>query len=79
MSFIDYLKNDGWSECKPHTYRKANWIVCFDTSSWLEVGTEQTPRIFDIPLPQNGKEQWTLNLIAHLCKTDDELQKLKLG
>ena len=77
MSFLDILKNSGWSEQRPFTYRKGNWVVVFDTSSWLEVGTEKNPRIFDVPTPESGKEQWTLNLIEHLCKTDDELQKLR--
>ena len=79
MSFEELLKKSGWSECAPFVYRKANWRVVFDTSSWLEVGTDQNPRIFDVPVPEAGREQWTLNLINHLCKTDDELQRLKKG
>lgn len=77
MSFVDRLKESGWSEFKPCSYRKGGWIVIFDTSSWLEVGTDRNPRIFDMPVPENGREQWTLSLIEHLCKTDDEMQKLK--
>jgi hypothetical protein len=79
MSLVDLLKNSGWAEDKPFSFRKANWIVVFDTSSWLEVGTNRHPRIFDVPVPEKGKEQWTLNLIEHLCKTNDELHKLKEG
>ncbi len=75
MDFVQYLKNAGWAEVAPYTLKKENWIVSFDTSSWIEVGTERTPHIFDVPVPENGKAQWTLNLITHLCKTDDVLQK----
>jgi len=76
MSFVELLKKSGWSE-HAVTYRKGHWIVVFDTSSWLEVGTDQNPRIFDVPVPEDGKGEWTLNLIEHLCKTDNELQKLR--
>jgi hypothetical protein len=77
MSFAELLTNAGWSEHEPFTYRKGNWIIVFDTSSWLEVGTDKNPRVFDVPVPEDGKAEWTLSLINHLCKTDDELQKLK--
>ncbi len=77
MSFEELLKNSGWSEHEPFTYRKAGWMIVFDTQSWLEVGTDKNPRVFDVPVPESGKEQWTLNLINHLGKTDDELQKLR--
>lgn len=79
MNFMLYLKSVGWSEDEPNTFKKDNWILCFDTSSWIEVGTERTPRIFDVPVPERGKAEWTMNLITHLCKTDDELQKYKNG
>ncbi|WP_193221939.1 hypothetical protein [Amylibacter sp. SFDW26] len=44
----------------------------FDTSSCMEVGTINTPRVFDVLVPNNDRyDRWTLNLIEHLCKTDD--------
>ena len=73
MSFNEYLKNNGWVETQPYKYVKKNWMVVFDTSKWIEVGTNKTPRIFDVPVPNENQNQWTLNLIEHLCKTDDEL------
>ena len=74
MSFTQALKENGWSEVEgKFTYLKGSWQLVFDTSSWVEVGTTHTPRIFDVPVPKEGLEQWTLNLIEHLCKTDDLL------
>jgi hypothetical protein len=79
MTFEDVLKNAGWNEYKPHEYHKGYWRIVFDTSSWMEVGRVRSPRIFDVPIPETGMEQWTLNLINHLCKTDDDLQNLKIS
>ena len=77
MSFRELLQQNGWTPHEPWVFRKNHWIVVFDTGSWLEIGTTNTPRIFDVPVPEHGREQWTLHLIAHLCQSDDELQKLK--
>jgi len=77
VTFVELLKQSGWSEHKPFEFRKSNWVIVFDTSSWLEIGTGETPRIFDVPVPDDDKAKWTLSLIEHLCKTDDELQNLK--
>jgi len=74
MSFIGALKGDGWLEVQDAIcYEKGNWVLTFDTSSWIEVGTKNNPRIFDVPVPEGNRERWTLNLIEHLCKTDDKL------
>lgn len=74
MSFINALRDAGWVEVKESiNYRKGSWQLTFDTSSWIEVGTERTPRIFDVPIPEPHLFQWSLNLIEHLCKTDDRL------
>jgi len=77
MPFTEVLKSSGWSETKPNSYSKGSWVVTFDTSSWMEVGTIHTPRIFDVPTPEQSNETWTLNLIEHLCKTDDQLHGQK--
>ncbi len=76
MSFIDALKNDGWEEIQESiSYKKDDWLITFDTSSWIEVGTKYNPRVFDVPVPEETKVMWTLNLIEHLCITDDKLNK----
>jgi len=48
-----------------------------DTSTWIEIGTTSEERVFDIPVPQRDQIQWTLNLIDHLLRIDDELRLLK--
>ncbi|HEY5757653.1 MAG TPA: hypothetical protein VIU34_17615 [Steroidobacter sp.] len=73
MSFEDYLQENGWRMAAPATYSKGSWRVFFDTSAWIEVGTERNPRIFDVPVPERGRERWTLELIEHLCRTDQQL------
>jgi len=76
LSFCDFLKENGWSEVKKDIhYIKEDWILVFDTSSWIEVGTTRNERIFDIPVPEKSKETWALNLINHLCETDDKLNR----
>jgi hypothetical protein len=55
-----------------------SWIALFDTSSWIEVGTEHNPRVFDVPVPLSEREAaWTANLIEHLCKMEDERYRLR--
>jgi len=78
-SFIDFLKHNGWVETdQPFNYKKGNWLVCFDTSSWMEIGTNKNPRVFDVPVPENNTNaQWAIKLIEHLCKTDEELFRLR--
>ena len=67
----------GWklAEDNQWTLSKDDWTVVFDTSNWIEVGSINNPRIFDVPIPNNGLEVWTANLIEHLCSTDDLLRK----
>lgn len=78
MSFVSTLENAGWvAQQESVQYRKGNWVITFDTSNWIEVGTTANPRIFDVPVPEQRLEQWSVNLIEYLCKTDDQVQKLK--
>ena len=77
MSFIAALTNAGWVELQPSVhYRKGTWEIVFDTSSWMEVGTANNARVFDVPVPEHGREQWCLDLIEHLCKSDDRICEL---
>jgi hypothetical protein len=74
LSFTETLKEDGWNEeISTVSFKKGTWVLTFDTSSWIEIGSQNNPRIFDVPVPDKDKENWTLNLIEHLCKTDDKL------
>ena len=76
MSFKEVLISEGWVEIKPFVIRKGHWEICFDTSDWMELGTEQNPRIFDVPVPNDRKRniRWTINLISHLFETNDQLE-----
>lgn len=80
QTFTDALRADGWVECAPYRFEKRNWIIVFDTSSCMELGTADTPRIFDVLVPSEGSEHtvaWTLNLINHLFVTNDRLENLR--
>ena len=72
--FIEYMKNRSWVVGN-HQYElvKDDWIIVFDTSSWIEIGMQGDPRIFDVPIPDKRLQKWTENLITHLCETSDAL------
>lgn len=71
-TFLLALKNAGWREIQHAVcYRKGSWQIVFDTSSWMEIGTAKTARLFDVPVPEASLETWTVKLIEHLCETDD--------
>lgn len=75
-SFGEALKAAGWTEVTPFfEYNKGRWRIVFDTSSWMELGTDTNPRVFDVPVPEKAFVTWTLNLIDHLLKTDDMLAR----
>ena len=76
VKFEDALTQAGWSKIQPLTYRKGSWECVFDTSSWIMVCTSDNQRIFDVPVPEPHLVQWTLNLIDHLCETNDRLTEL---
>jgi len=79
MPFEDVLRENGWIDENPGswTFIKGNWIVVFDNGAWMEVGTRRSPRIFDVPVPAPNLARWTMNLIVHLCETDDRLYEGK--
>jgi len=72
MLFAQFLQDNGWYEKKPFEFIKNDWVIVFDTSSWMEVGTNKNPRLRDIPVPKNEEMQKTLDLIENLCKTYEE-------
>jgi len=72
------LKQSHWVEIiEDWEYRKNNWCVLRDTSSWWMVGTDANPRVFDVPEPLDHEIQWVINLIEHLCKMEDERMRLR--
>lgn len=78
MDFLEQLVEKGWKEVKHDwEYRKGKWVVFRDTSSWFEVGTEDNPRVFDVHSPKEFEIGWTINLIEHLCKMEDERIRLR--
>jgi hypothetical protein len=76
-SFEQCLVDSGWTRVSAVSYRKATWQLFFDTSSWMELGTADNQRVFDIPDPEEGREDWTLKLIEHLASVEDELHRLR--
>lgn len=76
---IPELLQRGWTEVKDNLeYRKGNWIAFADTSSWWEIGTDDQPHVFDVAEPADPYYvRWTANLIEHLCKSADEIARLK--
>jgi hypothetical protein len=77
LKFLNTLKENGWVEVDGDwEYRKGGWFILRDTGSWWMAGTVNTPRVFDVSEP-HGNEGWTVNLIEHLCKCDDELVQLR--
>lgn len=41
------------------------------------VETKSNPRVFDVHVPGDYESGWTVNLIEHLCKMEDERQRLR--
>ncbi len=75
--FIRLLKKAGWTQIESWEYAKGNWRVLFDTSSWMIVSTGSNPRTSDVHVPGGSEAGWTVNLIEHLCKIEDERYRLR--
>jgi hypothetical protein len=71
--FDEALEAKGWTA----NYTKGGWSIVFDTSSWMIVSTESNPRVFDIHVPGEYESRWTVNLIEHLCRMEDERGRLR--
>jgi len=71
------LMDCGWSPAGSFCYRKGSWELVFDTSSWMELGTQDNPRVFDGPVPEGDWGRWTIRLIDHLAQAEDELHRLR--
>ena len=76
--FPEYLSQKGWTElARLWTYEKGDWKIQFDTSSWMIVETKNNPYVFDVHVPGEYESGWTVNLIEHLCKLEDERHRLR--
>jgi hypothetical protein len=76
--FADELKRKGWTEIAPlWEYAKGDWKIDFDTGHWMIVSTKRSPRVFDVSAPADYEAAWTVNLIEHLCRMDDERHRLR--
>jgi hypothetical protein len=75
--FADDLKASGWVEGGRGDYSKGSWSILYDTSSWLVVATGDNPRTFDVHVPGEYESRWTVNLIEHLCRMEDERMRLR--
>ena len=72
------LKSKGWTEVEADWhYKKDEWVILRDTSSWLMLGDNSNPRIFDIPEPEEINVSWTISLIEHLFKIENERRRLR--
>jgi len=76
-ALVRRLKVRGWTETAMWEYAKGDWRVLFDTSSWMIVSTKNNPIVFDIHVPGDYESAWTANLIEHLCRMEDERQRLR--
>lgn len=77
-SLIQTLKEKGWTEVKEDwEYRKEKWVLLRDTSSWWQICTDSIPVVFDVHEPTEYESGWTVNLIEHLCKMEDERTRLR--
>jgi len=78
QSLVSRLKSAGWAEIVPDwEYRKGTWGAWRDTSSWWMIGTDDNPRVYDVPERQVSDSQWTVGLIEHLCRMEDERSRLR--
>jgi hypothetical protein len=76
--FADDLKAKGWTEIAwMLEYAKGDWKIGFDTGHWMIVETKNNPRVFDVHVPDDYSSRWTVNLIEHLCRMEDERQRLR--
>jgi hypothetical protein len=76
--FNDHLKAKGWTEITElWEYAKSDWKIDFDTGHWMIVSNKHNPRVFSVHLPRDYESAWTVNLIEHLCKMEDERHRLR--
>lgn len=74
QSFLNCLQKNQWEEISNDwEYRKGEWLIARDTSSWwMMINSKTNFRGFDFPEPTDNSAPWTVNLIEHLCKLYDQ-------
>ena len=68
QAWLDTLVSEGWGETsRSWEYQKGEWLLCFDTSRWMELGTKNNPRVKDVEVPASQTDfQATLDEIERL-------------
>lgn len=78
QGFLQSLLENEWLELQEDwEYSKGKWLLLRDTSSWWIVATLDNPRVFDFEEPNSNTIGWTIRLIEHLCKMEDERIRLR--
>ena len=76
--FERVLKLHGWTIAPPPGgLGKGDWRIFHDTSSWMILQTASNPRTFDVAVPDADRIGWTVNLIEHLARIEDERARLR--
>jgi len=76
--FIDELKKAGWKDIfRAVEFQKGEWKILFDTSSRMIVENKSNPRVFDVHVPNKYESRWTVDLVEHLCRMEDERCRLR--
>jgi hypothetical protein len=76
--FEQVLKLHGWTIAPPPGgLAKGDWRIFADTSSWMILQTASNPRTFDVAVPDAYRIGWTVNLIEHLARIEDERARLR--
>lgn len=75
--FAGLLQAKGWAETEFGNVVKGDWMIEFDTGSWLTLSSKVNPRVFDVPTPAEYESVWTVNLIEHPFGIDEENRRLR--
>ncbi len=80
LKFVKELCQNGWSKIPNRWggFAKGDWEAWFDTSSWMGLETSYSARVgVDVHVPGDYESPWTVRLIEHLFKMEDERQRLR--
>jgi len=72
--FTRVLEGSGWTQESLGHFGKGRWRIQFDTSSWMVL---LNPRTMDVAVPDQYHVGWTVNLIEHLLRGEEEVQRLR--
>lgn len=69
QAWLEALVRNQWAEAShPWQYQRGEWVLDFDTSRWMELGTRENPRVKDIEVPSKQADfRATLDAIDRLC------------